>query len=69
MFVPKLEQIAKDRYTWDFGEVLDLRHICTIEIADGEEEHGDNCYTDALVTHGWLFNRLVRGGKDEENEQ
>lgn len=51
MFVPKLEEIAKDGYTWDFGEVLDLRHICTIEIADGEEEYGENCYTDALVTH------------------
>lgn len=51
MFVPKLEKIAKDRDAWDFGEVLDLRNICTVEVAYDEEEDGDYCYASALVAH------------------
>ncbi len=51
MFVPKLEEIAKDRYTGDFGEILDPWYICTIKIPYSEEEHGDDCYADALVAH------------------
>ena len=54
MFVPKLEQIAKDRHTWDFGKALDLWYVRAIEIPYNEEYNSNNCYTHALITHGGL---------------
>ena len=54
MFVSELKEVAKDGYTRDLRQVLDLCNIRAIEVTYGEEYYRDDGDADCLVTHAAL---------------
>lgn len=42
MVLSKLKKVAKDRNTWDFGQILDLWSVCMVEVFDEKEKQTHN---------------------------
>lgn len=56
--IAQLEKVAKDWDSWNFRDPFDLRHVCTVEVADSEEDDRDDDNQEGGVGHGERFRML-----------
>ena len=66
MTAPKLQEVSKEWDTGNLRQILDLGGVCSIQVADEEEDDRDQGDTGSLVRHCCTGDDL--GGRRSMNQ-